>query len=266
MRFKAFTLIELLVVIAIIGMLLAVLIPALQYAKQQATGAVCLSNLNGLSKAWMLYAEDNDAQIVGGTVGSADDPWYSWVDFPDGAAADEMLEKERAIREGLLFPYVEAVEAYHCPGDPRYLSPSKNSSAYGLELGGYRTYSIVGGMRGVSVSGGWQIIPHVKTSTLRNPGSKYVFVEEADGRGTNAGSWVIHPNPNNRGWVDPFAIWHNDRSTLGFGDGHAEKHRWVDQSTLDMCKNQSFYQNLYPDDSGVDLDYMIRAYPYVRLL
>ena len=62
---NAFTLIELLVVIAIIGMLLAVLIPALQYAKVQATAAICLANLNGMSKAWVLYAEDNNSELVG---------------------------------------------------------------------------------------------------------------------------------------------------------------------------------------------------------
>ena len=67
-------------------------------------------------------------------------------------------------------------------------------------------------------------------------------------------------------WVDPFAIWHNERSTLGFGDAHAEKHNWVDQSTIDMSENQTFFQAVYSTDSGDDLDYMILAYPYARLL
>jgi prepilin-type N-terminal cleavage/methylation domain-containing protein len=259
---KAFTLIELLVVIAIIALLLAILIPSLQVAKEHATGVVCLSNLNGLSKAWTIYADENNGRIVGGTTGSTADPYYSWVEFPSGTPQPEMREKERAIEAGTLFPYVGSVKVYHCPGDKRYLSPSKNSTAYGLEIGGYRSYSIAGGMKGVAETGEWEIIPHVNTATLRSPGYKYVFVEEADGRGANAGSWVLHPR--SRGWVDPFAIWHNERSTLGFGDGHGEKHRWVDQSTIDMSENQTFYQNVYPSDSGEDLDYMIRAYPYVR--
>ncbi|RKY05906.1 MAG: hypothetical protein DRP66_09855 [Planctomycetota bacterium] len=56
----AFTLIELLVVIAIIALLLAILIPALNTVKKQATGAVCLANLRGISMSWYLYAGDNE--------------------------------------------------------------------------------------------------------------------------------------------------------------------------------------------------------------
>jgi len=263
-QLKGFTLMELLVVIAIIGILLAILIPALQIAKEQATGVICLSHLNGLSKAWTLYAEENRGRIVGGTTGSTAAPYYSWVEFADGSAQSEVQEKERAIRAGKLFPYAEAVKNYHCPGDKRYLSPSVDPGSYGLEIGGYRSYSIVGGMKGVDETGGWEIIPHVTMGTLKSPGSKYVFVEEADGRGDNAGSWVIYPKTH--GWVDPFAIWHNKRSTLGYGDGHAEKHNWVDQSTIDMSERQTFFQAVYSTDSGDDLDYMIRAYPYAKLL
>lgn len=272
MNKRAFTLIELLVVIAIVAILLSVLIPALNVAKQQATGAICLSNLNGLSKAWTLYAEDNGGRIVGGGTtrldpGVTKDPYYSWVQFPRGdTAISEKLEKERVIQVGKLFPYVESIKAYHCPGDKRYQSPAKKYTPdYGLEMGGYRSYSIVGGMNGVAETGEWQIIPHVTTSTLKSPGAKYVFVEEADGRGDNAGAWVIYPNPNNKGWVDPFAIWHNKRSTLGFGDGHAEKHDWLDQSTIEMSEAQDFYWPV-PSTEGQDRDYMIQAYPYVRLL
>jgi prepilin-type N-terminal cleavage/methylation domain-containing protein len=61
---RGFTLIELLVVIAIIGILLAILIPGLRIAKELATGAVCLSNQRGLITGWILYANENDSQLI----------------------------------------------------------------------------------------------------------------------------------------------------------------------------------------------------------
>jgi prepilin-type N-terminal cleavage/methylation domain-containing protein len=69
-RRRAFTLIELLVVIAIIAMLVAILIPIVSTAREQARRAVCLSNLRQLTIAWILYADDHDGQIVWGAVGS----------------------------------------------------------------------------------------------------------------------------------------------------------------------------------------------------
>jgi prepilin-type N-terminal cleavage/methylation domain-containing protein/prepilin-type processing-associated H-X9-DG protein len=260
-----FTLIELLVVIAIIAILLAVLIPTLNIAKQQASGAVCLSNLSGLSRAWTLYAAENNDKIVGGETFFIVDP-YCWVDWPQSTTPSEKLEKDRVIQEGKLFRYVESIKAYHCPGDKRSQSPSKDPVTYGLKIGGWRSYSIVAGMKGVVESGYslYEIVPHLTSATLKSPGSKVVFVEEADPRGENAGSWMLFPKSHR--WVDPFAIWHNKRSTLGFGDGHAEKHEWLEQSTIDMSEKQIIGQPLYADEKGEDLDYMIRAYPYARLL
>jgi prepilin-type N-terminal cleavage/methylation domain-containing protein len=55
---KAFTLIELLVVIAIIAMLLAILVPSLKRAKQQAQGVICRSNLKQWGTIWNLYLTD----------------------------------------------------------------------------------------------------------------------------------------------------------------------------------------------------------------
>jgi len=60
---RAFTLIELLVVLAIIGILAALLLPALSRAKSSASGMACVNNLREIRLALGLYLTDNGSQL-----------------------------------------------------------------------------------------------------------------------------------------------------------------------------------------------------------
>lgn len=257
-----FTLIELLVVVAIVAILLSVLIPALQYAKVQATGAVCLGNLSGLNKSWTLYAEDNRSEFVGSA--TYDVTGYDLQQYPaqkptttrrmrnfvaqpqdkNGIARNDELDDEiRGLERGGLWPYAESVKLYHCPTDKRHLKPPVGDHAGGGSWGnkgGYRTYSLVAVYNGfMTPTIGWATdeykVTVYKSHEVITPGQKIVWVEETDGYGYNGNTWNFYLNTLAK-WGDPFAILHNDRSTLGYADGHAEKHQWEDQSTRDMAE------------------------------
>lgn len=102
---KSFTLIELLVIVAIIGILAALLLPALSRAKERARRAVCMSNQGQLALASVLYGEDND---------------YYLPNFEHPGAASIYLGYTTEHSYKALLSYVGGSSStFTCPSDPR---------------------------------------------------------------------------------------------------------------------------------------------------
>ncbi len=252
MKTRAFTLIELLVVIAIIALLMAILMPALSRARDQAKRIHCISNVKTLSFAWLLYRDDNDDSLVGGMPARSVD---AWMVGPRGNDPDYTEQCKEGLRQGLLYSYVKNVDVYRCPSDDRI----KREGMYT-----FGSYSVSGALNGEEKE--WSNRHLIKYSEIKNPADTFVFVEEIDPRGYNIGSWVVSKDFGNS-WIDPLAIWHSkNRGTLGWADGSANMHRWVNPSTIDMATraawgDQSVFDMTPPADERDDLRFMQRRYP-----
>jgi prepilin-type N-terminal cleavage/methylation domain-containing protein/prepilin-type processing-associated H-X9-DG protein len=271
MKCRAFTLIELLVVIAIIALLLAIIIPSLQTAKQKASGSVCMSRQRNLVLAYTLYADDNDGNLVNSDTNISGSDTTYWVEPPqtiDGSFSIEtIIDRQRGIMRGGLYPYIESIDFYHCPGDRRISNPENDITC------AFRSYSIPAGLfswwasEDNDYSNEWRTdhISYKRLPDIKSTGQAMCFVEEAEmEQGFNHHSWALYVVTDQ--WYDPLAIFHNDSSTMGFVDGHAASRRWQDPRTIEMFTlGIKGGGTSLPEPDNEDLQWLQARYAYERL-
>ena len=266
----AFTLIELLVVIAIIAILMALLMPTLNRAREQGRRAVCRNHMKTMTLCWIMYADENDDKIVNGeayhaptTAPAAPVPDSGphkgeryWVgnDCASGFMQGEQRPKDiqlQAIRLGAMFPYCRAEKVYRCPTGIRG-EMRTYTTAYGMN-GCFDAAGTYEGTRGVRV--GRTVLMVKKRSEIVVPGPAYRLVFLDEGRIT-PDSYAIHYLRAQ--WWDPPFVRHADGTNVAFADGHSDYWKYTGTETIRIGKMANPPHNYTPttDDGIADVQKM----------
>lgn len=212
---NGFTLVELLVAIAIIGILAALLLPALTRSKEKANRAVCLNNQKQLGLAWQMYADQSSGNMAsndwsfrnGGVVES---PAGSWV--TGNAALDTNVA---TLTAGSLYPYIKATQVYRCPVDL--------SSVLGAQVPTWRSYSLSCFMSGPEEDIEYDVEPLLRINQIQKPSVTLTFLEE-DYSTIDDGHFLYSTTITN--WINTAAWRHENGDVLAFADGHLEYWKW----------------------------------------
>jgi len=211
---RGFTLIELLVMIAIIGVLIALLLPAVQSAREAARRSSCTNNLKQIGLALTNYHDQQGAYPIGWQYFSASDPGWTapskrWTMWASILPQMEQSNVFNAIN--FIFPVsnnsyngvtgaslmqttatLSLISSYVCPSDgkqkplaiPASTSTGYTQISYAGNAGVTNLISFCSSSNGVSCTGWWTpsgifgVDESVKIGEIRDGTSNTVMVGE----------------------------------------------------------------------------------------
>lgn len=209
---RAFTLIELLVVISIIGLLIAVLLPALGSARRAAQRTACLSNVKQLETAHWAYMVDHKGQMLGLVHMGAGTSWIDQLlDYDENLAARSPLDTSPHFEGGtpVMGSYRKtsyAINQYLSPDTMKTMLPDAVGNINQVKTPDRLIHFVINAYEGPGMSA---VMDHVHPAQW----------DDTDplARAANAAG-EMQINAHGGEEEDPRAV-----SVYGFLDGHAEQ-------------------------------------------
>jgi len=131
---SGFSLIELLVVVAILGLLAALLLPAVSRAKHKAQKTVCISNQRQLGVALQSFLADNNAYPS--MIGSTNTGNWWWASQLQSVVSGKSQRLKDFVTQGIWRCPVAPRMVPWTSGNEKELFCSYGYNAYGVEIGG----------------------------------------------------------------------------------------------------------------------------------
>lgn len=225
MRRKAFTLVELLVVIGIIALLISILLPSLNKARQMAVRTKCLNNCRQLCVANQMYLSDYKQVLPFSNWDGGGTPYSNvrvgWLYEQPLPTADPAK-----VETGTFWTYLKSRDVYRCPA---------HIKAESVAFGQAKTDALTSYLMNGAVSGYGQEDPDKSGKIIYYKINKFksddFLLWEADERGGSAwNDGASRPdesfNPKDPG-AGGLTARHGRVAMVGCFDGHAE---WINHA------------------------------------